>query len=210
MSSTLSIIAASVARSSGRHGANVTPQLPITTLVTPCQQLDVPIGSHAIWASRCVWMSTKPGVTRRPSASISRRPVWSTPPSSASTIAVITSPVIATSATPARCTGAIHDGAVPDDDVRSHVPPLNDSRRTTTQCLARQHVSDEVRSMTFVLRCARARRGPSGGFGSRSTPRRRSARNRTAGTPAGTPHCRVPPAPTPGRPIGHESAAPRR
>jgi hypothetical protein len=52
MSSTLSIISARYARSSGRHGANVTPQLPSTTLVTPCQQLDVAIGSQANWASR--------------------------------------------------------------------------------------------------------------------------------------------------------------
>ena len=68
------------ARSSGRHGANVTPQLPITTDVTPCQHDDVPIGSQASCASRWVWMSTKPGVTTRPSASISstaRSPVRS-------------------------------------------------------------------------------------------------------------------------------------
>ena len=44
-------------------GANVTPQLPSTTLVTPCQHDDVGSGSHASWASRWVWMSTKPGVT---------------------------------------------------------------------------------------------------------------------------------------------------
>jgi len=35
MSSTLSISSARYSRSSGLHGANVTPQLPITTLVTP-------------------------------------------------------------------------------------------------------------------------------------------------------------------------------
>ena len=47
----------------GRTGANVTPQLPSTTDVTPCQHDDVASGSHASCASRCVWMSTKPGVT---------------------------------------------------------------------------------------------------------------------------------------------------
>ena len=125
MSSTLSIIAASVARSSGRHGANVTPQLPITTLVTPCQQLDVPIGSHAIWASRWVWMSTKPGVTRRPSASISRRPVWSTPPSSSVDDRGDQVAGDRDVGDSTRRPGAIDDGAVSDDDVRSHVPPLN-------------------------------------------------------------------------------------
>ena len=41
-----------------------------TTEVTPCQHDDVPSGSQPNWASRWVWRSTKPGVTRRPSASI--------------------------------------------------------------------------------------------------------------------------------------------
>ena len=66
MSSTDSISSARYARSLGRHGANVTPQLPSTTDVTPCQHDDVAIGSHAICASRCVCMSTKPGVTYAP------------------------------------------------------------------------------------------------------------------------------------------------
>ncbi len=56
-------------------GAKVTPQLPMTTDVTPCQHDDDPIGSHANCASRCVCTSTKPGVTRRPSASISCVPL---------------------------------------------------------------------------------------------------------------------------------------
>ena len=98
MSSTLSIISASVERSSGRHGAKVTPQFPITTLVTPCQQLEVPIGSQASCASRWVWMSTKPGVTSRPSASISRAPVPSIPPSSEPMISAIRSALMPTSA----------------------------------------------------------------------------------------------------------------
>ena len=71
MSSTDSIISARYSRSSGLQGANVTPQLPITTVVTPCQHDEVPIGSHASWASRWVWMSTNPGVTMRSVASIS-------------------------------------------------------------------------------------------------------------------------------------------
>ena len=94
MSSTDSIISARYARSSGRHGANVTPQFPITTVVTPCQHDGLPIGSHASCASRCVWMSTKPGVTTRPSASISStaRSPCSSP------IAEIRSPTMPTSA----------------------------------------------------------------------------------------------------------------
>ena len=58
---------------SGRAGAKPTPQLPNTTVVTPCQQVGVSSGSQVIWPSKCVWMSTKPGVTSRPSASIVRR-----------------------------------------------------------------------------------------------------------------------------------------
>ncbi len=73
MSSTDSIISASSSRSPGLQGANVTPQLPSTTEVTPCQHDDDPIGSQASCASRWVWMSTKPGVTRQPSASMVRR-----------------------------------------------------------------------------------------------------------------------------------------
>ena len=52
MSSTDSIISASSSRSASLHGANVTPQLPSTTEVTPCQHDDEPIGSQASWASR--------------------------------------------------------------------------------------------------------------------------------------------------------------
>ena len=49
--------------------------MPIITVVTPCQLTGVQSGSQPIWASRCVWMSTKPGVTRWASASISCRPL---------------------------------------------------------------------------------------------------------------------------------------
>ena len=73
-------------------GANVTPQLPSTTDVTPCQHDDVASGSHASCASRWVWMSTKPGVTYAPSASIVRVPRPSTSPTS-----TMRSPSIATS-----------------------------------------------------------------------------------------------------------------
>ena len=57
----------------GRTGAKVTPQLPRTTVVTPCQHEELAAGSQNSWASRWVWMSTNPGVTSRPLASISRR-----------------------------------------------------------------------------------------------------------------------------------------
>ena len=38
-------------RSSVRHGATPTPQLPMTTLVMPCQHELVSKGSQEIWAS---------------------------------------------------------------------------------------------------------------------------------------------------------------
>src|SRR4029450_441328 len=56
-------------RSSLAQGASVKPQLPITTVVIPCQQEQVPKGSQKIWASMWVWPSTKPGATTWPSAS---------------------------------------------------------------------------------------------------------------------------------------------
>ena len=58
----------------GRAGANPTPQLPITIDVTPWMLLGARMGSHVACPSKCVWMSTNPGVTTRSSASISRRP----------------------------------------------------------------------------------------------------------------------------------------
>src|SRR6267142_630573 len=51
------------------QGASVKPQLPMTTLVMPCQQEHVPSGSQKIWASMCVWPSMNPGATTCPSAS---------------------------------------------------------------------------------------------------------------------------------------------
>jgi hypothetical protein len=93
MSSTDSIRRAKYSRSSGRQGAKPTPQLPITTDVTPCQHGEETIGSQKTCASRWVWMSTKPGVTRQPSASIVRSAVPSTRPTAA-----MRSPATATSA----------------------------------------------------------------------------------------------------------------
>ena len=93
MSSTDSIRRARNSRSSGLQGAKVTPQLPITTEVTPCQHGDVASGSQEICASRCVWMSTKPGVTSAPSASITRPALPFSLPTAA-----IRSPCTATSA----------------------------------------------------------------------------------------------------------------
>ncbi len=40
-----------ISRDAGRHGAMPTPQLPITTEVTPCHDDGVISGSQQIWAS---------------------------------------------------------------------------------------------------------------------------------------------------------------
>ena len=73
ISSTASIRSISQSRSLGCTGAKPTPQLPITTVVTPFQQEGVRNGSHATCASKWVCMSIQPGVTSLPAASISRR-----------------------------------------------------------------------------------------------------------------------------------------
>ena len=75
MSSTPSMSSISQSCRSGRTGANPMPQLPIMAVVTPCQQDGVRCGSQVAWPSKCVWMSTNPGVTVSPSASIVRRAV---------------------------------------------------------------------------------------------------------------------------------------
>ena len=61
MSSTPSISPISHSCLSGCTGAKPTPQLPMTTVVTPCQHDGVSIGSQVIWPSKCVCTSTKPG-----------------------------------------------------------------------------------------------------------------------------------------------------
>ena len=73
MSSTDSIRATSSSSVPGRTGAKPTPQLPITTVVTPCHDDGVTCLSQHTCPSKWVWMSTKPGVTSAPSASTVRR-----------------------------------------------------------------------------------------------------------------------------------------
>ena len=51
IASTLTRSHAAISRTSGLHGAIPTPQLPITTEVTPCHDDDVMRGSQQIWAS---------------------------------------------------------------------------------------------------------------------------------------------------------------
>jgi hypothetical protein len=51
MSSTPSISSINHSCRSGAAGANPTPQLPITTVVTPCQLDGVSHGSQLAWAS---------------------------------------------------------------------------------------------------------------------------------------------------------------
>jgi hypothetical protein len=51
IASTLTRSQAAISRTAGLHGASPTPQLPITTDVTPCHDDDVISGSQQIWAS---------------------------------------------------------------------------------------------------------------------------------------------------------------
>ena len=51
MSSTPSISATSHSRFSGNTGAKPTPQLPMTTVVTPCHDDGVRYGSQVTWPS---------------------------------------------------------------------------------------------------------------------------------------------------------------
>src|SRR6516225_4822168 len=108
MSSTPSMSWTSQSSAPGRTGAKPTPQLPITTVVTPCQHVGVSSGSHVTWPSKCVWTSTKPGVTSAPSASTFSRANSLTRPTSVTTPSVI-------------ATSAVRPGApVPS----TTVPPL--------------------------------------------------------------------------------------
>ena len=66
MSSTASIRSITQSRSGARTGAKPTPQLPITTVVTPLQHDGVRYGSHDTCASMCVCTSIQPGVTSLP------------------------------------------------------------------------------------------------------------------------------------------------
>ena len=107
MSSTPSINWMSHSSRPGWTGANPTPQFPRRAVVTPCQHDGVRCGSHVAWPSKCVCTSTKPGVTRSPSASIVRvaapstRPTSTMTPSSTATSAVRgASPVPSTTVPP--------------------------------------------------------------------------------------------------------------
>ncbi len=76
-------------RCDARSGASDSEQLPVTTVVTPCSSTGVASGSQLSWASKCVWMSMKPGATTRSVASTapscrpaaSTRPMWAMRPS---------------------------------------------------------------------------------------------------------------------------------
>ena len=91
----------------------------MTTDVTPCQHDDDMSGSHPTWASRWECRSTKPGVTRRPSASITR------PAPPASTVADRGDAVaVDGDVGPAgRRPGAVDDGAARDHQVVRHGAP---------------------------------------------------------------------------------------
>ena len=93
MSSARSMLRRTRSISDAAAGASVNPQLPITAVVTPCDDTEAQTGSQKIWASRWVCPSMNPGATMHPLASISFRPRSSTSPT-----ATIRSPDTATSA----------------------------------------------------------------------------------------------------------------
>ena len=105
------------------HGASVKPQLPITTVVMPCQQEDVPSGSQKICASMWVWPSTKPGATTWPSASMTScalsrmRPIVAILPSLHADVRAI-----------AGQAGTVDHRAVLDHQVVGHPPPFQGSQ----------------------------------------------------------------------------------
>src|SRR5262249_1865167 len=118
------------ARSALAQGARVKPQLPMTTLVMPCQQDDVPSGSQNTWASMWVWPSTKPGQTTRPSASMtSRRLQDATDGGDAPLLHAHVGAI-------ARQTGAIHHPAILDHEVKGHptvLPVLKPGHRSPSK-----------------------------------------------------------------------------
>jgi hypothetical protein len=59
---------------STRSGAALMPQLPATTVVTPCDTLNGICACDSTAWSSCVCESMKPGATMRPVASSVRRP----------------------------------------------------------------------------------------------------------------------------------------
>src|SRR5205823_6019538 len=122
MSSTPSMRPMSHACRSGLTGAKPTPQLPMTIVVTPCQQLGVSMGSQVTWPSKCVCTSTNPGVTSAPSASTVSRAAPFTLPTS-----VMTPSVIATS--------AVRAGAP--------VPSTTDPPLITRSCMPSPQVAEE-------------------------------------------------------------------
>src|ERR1700757_2879715 len=66
MSSTAVRQRANHSRSSGLQGANAKPQLPMITLVTPCQHEQLPSGSQLTCASICVVPAMNPGSNDHP------------------------------------------------------------------------------------------------------------------------------------------------
>ena len=119
MSSTDSIMPARNSRSAGLHGAKVTPQLPISAVVTPCQLIGVRSGSQPICASRWVCRSMKPGETTCPSASISRVPLRRDLADLGDAAALD-----ADVAAKGFCAGAVDDGSAANDDVMGHLGVL--------------------------------------------------------------------------------------
>src|SRR6516165_5888923 len=144
-------------------GARVKPQLPMTHVVTPCKDAQLPSGSQKIWASKWVCPSMKPGVTNRPEASTSS--------SARSGMAPIVATRPAATATSARNGGLpVPSTTVPPRMTRSYIraPPLVEVDLNVTKIEMREG----RRIILFIVTPAFSFR--SGGVAGMDRPRRLS------------------------------------
>ena len=116
MSSTAVRQRANHSRSSGLHGASANPQLPMITVVTPCQHEQLPIRSHATCASMWVWPSMKPGATIE-AVGVD---ACARPPTRMRPISTIRPALDADVAAIARGARAVDDGPVANQEIESH------------------------------------------------------------------------------------------
>ena len=170
MSSARSRLRTTSAPLSARAGASVNPQLPMTTVVTPCQHEHVPSGSQKICASMWVWPSMKPGVTTWPSASISCRPLFADAADGGD--AAVSHADVGPVAGDAR---AVDDRAVADDQVVAHPKPYAScasARAVPGRCTTKALGGGEV--LGRVGESFRAPSGPAGRLAGGAARRRLS------------------------------------
>ena len=132
----------------GLAGANPTPQLPIATDVTPWRLEGASIGSHVAWPSKWVWMSTKPGVTTSPSASMTSAPARVEAGADLGDHAVADGDV----GMDGRGAGAVDDEAVADDERARVTHGVDSPRADRTQGVAVRSAAGVVGVTATMLR----------------------------------------------------------